>query len=98
MTKSILKGEANNNSKGAEGASSHSGLGPGSAPVSVVVDVVTHDEPSVCSAMSNGGLAQHEHSVSDNQGLILSDIIYISEETRGVSSSARHRERECVQL
>lgn len=64
MTKSILKGEANNNSKGPEGASSHSGLGPGSAPVSVVVDVVNHDEPSVCSAMSNGGLTQHEHSVS----------------------------------
>ena len=97
MTTSILKGEANNNSK--EGAvSSHSGLGPGSAPVSVVVDVVTHDEPSVCSAMSNGGLTQHEHSVSDYQSLIRSDIIYISEETRGVSSSARHRERECVQL
>ena len=61
MTKSILKGEANNNSKGPEG------LGPGSAPVSVVVDVVNHDEPSVCSAMSNGGLKQDEHSVSCQQ-------------------------------
>lgn len=64
MTKSLLKGEANNNSKGPEVTSS---LGPGSAPVSVVVDVVNHDEPSVCSAMSNGGLTQQDPSVSQHQ-------------------------------
>ena len=81
MTKSILKGEANNNSK--EGASSHS-LGPGSAPVSVVVDVVTHDEPSVSmsgSAMSNGGLTQHDNSVSDYFGILQVTLLHISEET-----------------
>ena len=76
MTKSILKGEANNNSKGPEGASSHS-LGPGSAPVSVVVDVVTHDEPSVCSAMSNGGLTQHDNSVSPSHLGILQVTLHI---------------------
>ena len=76
MTKSILKGEANNNSK--EGGSSHS-LGPGSAPVSVVVDVVTHDEPSVSmsgSAMSNGGLTQHDNSVSQSHLGILKKTYY----------------------
>ena len=64
MTKSIRKSEANNNSKGPEGASSNT-LGPGSAPVSVVVDVVSHDEPSVCSAMSNGGLTQPDNTVRE---------------------------------
>ena len=72
---------ANNNNKGPEGASSHS-LGPGSAPVSVVVDVVTHDEPSVCSAMSNGGLTQHDNSVSlSHLGILQVTVMHISEET-----------------
>ena len=62
MTKSIRKSEANNNSKGPEGASSNT-LGPGSAPVSVVVDVVSHDEPSVCSNISNGLIAHHDTTV-----------------------------------
>ena len=48
MTKSILRSE--------QGGSS------AAAPVSVVVDVVTHDtEPSVCSVLSNGGPGHAHH-------------------------------------
>ena len=49
MTKSILRSEQGGSSAAA-------------APVSVVVDVVTHDtEPSVCSVLSNGGPGHAHH-------------------------------------
>ena len=52
MTKSILRSEQGGSSATAAAA----------APVSVVVDVVTHDtEPSVCSALSNGGPGHAHH-------------------------------------
>ena len=50
MTKSILRSEQGGSSAAA------------AAPVSVVVDVVTHDtEPSVCSVLSNGGPGHAHH-------------------------------------
>ena len=59
MTKSILKNETNNN---------NNDICVAVPPVSVVVDVVNHDEPSVCSVLSNGAITQpqHEPSVSFN--------------------------------
>ena len=62
MTKSLLKSESNNNNN-TDVRVSVTGppdQAPASAPVSVVVDVVNHDEPSVCSVMSNGGVNQHD--------------------------------------
>lgn len=51
MTKSILRSEQGGSSAAAA-----------AAPVSVVVDVVTHDtEPSVCSVLSNGGPGHAHH-------------------------------------
>ena len=56
MTQSILKSDASNKT-----SPHNANL---SAPVSVVVDVVNHDEPSVSSIMSNGGAQQQRDTVS----------------------------------
>ena len=61
MTKSILKSDKGSPSGQPDGNSSLSV----SAPVSVVVDVVNHDEPSVSSVMSNGAAASlHDNVLS----------------------------------
>ena len=54
MSKSILKkNETNNND-----------VCVAVPPVSVVVDVVNHDEPSVCSVLSNGAITQPQNETS----------------------------------
>ena len=61
MTKSILKSDKGSQSSVGQDANSSLSV---SAPVSVVVDVVNHDEPSVSSVMSNGAAASLHDSVS----------------------------------
>ena len=51
-------------------------------PVSVLVDVVNHDEPSVCSNISNGGLT----TVAGREGFVHEIIeIFIRRRRRGVA-------------